>query len=441
MHALACGRAVALAGGCSSAAPGSAVVCALGRAGRAWRAEVGAGGCRTAAAREDADGRGTTFVVGCADGRVFVYRAMPLEEGGVGLTAVRALAGTSGGAVTRAVFAGGRLVAARGDGGETLEQWDGTTFERLDDAKGFGSGGERIGAASAYARLGTSDALVAVQYDRKALMCVSFEGARARLRWRSRREPGRGTFLAGATVIERGGVASSRAAVTCSCEEVIAGTTYAAPDSVIKIVVVDAEDGAELSRFPIEGLGASNNFIDCGSLCSVGSNLFLGLRDGSVWVINSGNGALVTSLHPPQEFVDTSGHRRTLPSLLAIAPARDVMYGAIADGGVINAWRVGIPTYWSRQTHKNFPRDFREQVRVLLMCARAAASPERAMRRLTMSAIGAANDVIGVDDGFENLRHVEGFLDLVLGEPALLEMIIARMARAQYGCAVVDAYV
>jgi len=416
------------------------VTCALAAGSRAWRAETGAGGARSAcAATEDADGRHTTFVVGCADGRMFVYRAS-VREDAVSLDVIRALGWTTfGRAATRVAFAGGALVATRGDGGETMERWDGTTFERLDDVRGFGGGGERawIGASSAYARMGAST-LVATSYDRKSLMCVELDGARARLRWRSRREPGRGTFLAGAAVIERGGVASAHAAVTCSCEETIAGTTYAAPDSVIKLVTVDGEDGTELSRFTIEGLGASNNFIDCGSLCSVGTNLFLGLRDGSVWVINSGNGALVTSLHPPQEFVDTSGHRRTLPSLLAISPARDVMYGAIADGGVVNAWRVGVPTFWSRQTHKNFPRDFREQVRVLLMCANAAASPARAMRRLT---IGATSDVVGVVDEFEKLRHVEGFLDMVLREPALLEIIIARMARARYGCAVVDAYV
>ena len=66
---------------------------------------------------------------------------------------------------------------------------------------------------------------------------------------------------------------------TCSCDELVVGTTYAAPDSALKLVVLDAEDGSEVNRFPIEGLGASNVFIDCGSLCAVGTNLFLAHRD------------------------------------------------------------------------------------------------------------------------------------------------------------------
>ena len=53
--------------------------------------------------------------------------------------------------------------------------------------------------------------------------------------------------------------------------------------------------------------------------------------------------------------------------------------------------------------------------------------------------------VVGDDDdvdvdGHERLRHVEGFIDAAAREPALLEMIVARMARALFGCEVDDAF-
>jgi hypothetical protein len=51
----------------------------------------------------------------------------------------------------------------------------------------------------------------------------------------------------------------------------------------------------------------------------------------------------------------------------------------------------------------------------------------------------ADDDDVDVD-GHERLRHVEGFIDAAAREPALLEMIVGRMARALFGCEVDDAF-
>lgn len=457
VHALCVGERAISCAGASAATPGDAVVAFAPRSGEnrggsiektiVWRRADGFGGFRSCATASEAN----DVACGAIDGRVVVYRLGFDRFGNVASAALIRTLGASGSAPARrlATVRCGRgetfLIACTGDGGRVLRVWGGETYDEIinDTAgKGFASGSDKtwIGTSSAYAK--TSDSsFCATSFDRKSLMCVEVgANGSCKLAWRSRREPGRGIFLAGAAVIERGGVKSSRAVATCSCAEMVSGTTYAAPDSTIKLVIVDAEDGSEFDRFQIEGLGASNVFVDCGSLQGVGSNLFLALRDGAVWVINSGNGALVTSLHPPQDFVDTSGHKRTLPSLLALAPSRDEMYGATADGGVVNAWRVGVPRYWSAKSHKNFPIAFREAVIALLMCAKRAASSstERAFRTMTISNKTNESVVSGVDGNFERLAHVEGFFDVVLSEPALLEMIIARMAKSQYGCDVVD---
>lgn len=99
-------------------------------------------------------------------------------------------------------------------------------------------------------------------------------------------------FFVGVVVIDRGGMLSFRAA-TCSCEEMVYGTTYAVLDLFVKFVILDVEDGVEVNWFSIEGFGVFNVFIDCGLLCSVGGSLFLAYRDGAIWVINSGNGVLI----------------------------------------------------------------------------------------------------------------------------------------------------
>ena len=93
-------------------------------------------------------------------------------------------------------------------------------------------------------------------------------------------------------------------------------------------------------------------------------------------------------------------------------------------------WRVGVDVLVRGETHANFPATFRQAVRAMLLCAHAWSSPTRALARAQIS---PKERVVGVDDEIEKLRHVEGFLDAVGREPALLEMIIARMARASTG--------
>ncbi len=456
-HALARSRSTLVVGGCAPALDGDAVALfARGKA-RRWTLAVGARGVASACAtttEEDA------FALGMMDGSVWKYACERSDDCSSETTSLRVVlmsrvtppgwgrvvVSARDAAATRAsrlASTGGLLLARHGGGGTSLCVWDAKTMEPLTgsgECKGFASMAKNtwIGTSSAYCTVDARGAVATTSMDQKSVVCVRVRSSekKVELVWRSRREPGRGIFLAGAACVDRGRGMTSRVA-TCSCDELVVGTTYAAPDSALKLVVLDAEDGSEVNRFPIEGLGASNVFIDCGSLCAVGTNLFLAHRDGSVWVVNSGNGALVTSLHPPQEFCDTSGHRRTLPSLLAVSPARDEMHGATCDGGVVNAWRVGVPTYWSRETHANFPATFRQAVRAMLLCAHTWSSPTRALARAQIS---PKERVVGVDDEIEKLRHVEGFLDAVGREPALLEMIIARMARAEYGCDIVDAF-
>jgi hypothetical protein len=48
--------------------------------------------------------------------------------------------------------------------------------------------------------------------------------------------------------------------------------------------------------------------------------------------------------------------------------------------------------------------------------------------------------VVAEDDETERLAHVGGFVDVISREPALLEMVIARIARAEYGCDRVDGF-
>jgi len=462
-HALARASTTLVVGGCAPALEGDAVMLFARGDARRWTLAEGARGVACASAAEGDDDDDETFALGMMDGSVWTYARARREDSGTktlyislirrvtppgwgrAIVSARDAAATRASrlATTRASDDPGRalLLARHGGGGTSLAVWDAMTMEPLTasgECKGFASMVKStwIGTSSAYARVGES-AVATTSMDQKSVMCVRVRSnGKCELVWRSRREPGRGIFLAGTACVERGRGATARVA-TCSCDELVAGTTYAAPDSSLKLVVLDAEDGSEVNRFPIEGLGASNVFIDCGSLCAVGTNVFLAHRDGSVWVVNSGNGALVTSLHPPQEFCDTSGHRRTLPSLLAVSPARDEMHGATCDGGVVNAWRVGTPTYWSRATHARFPESFRNAVRTMLLCAHAWSSPSRALSRVQIS---PKERVVGVDDEIEKLRHVEGFLDAVGREPALLEMIIARMARAEYGCDIVDAF-
>lgn len=409
------------------------------------------------------------FAVGMCDGSVWIYERRDDEKSEMRVRCVKRLApppSASSGLpwrmgsrseyddrvtalrTTRVASGETLLLATHGYGGPTMAVWSASNgYEPIGDSgncKGFASGPMKntwIGSNLADGLNGTADGCVlGVSFDRKTIMCVGVKpDGKASLVWRSRREPGRQNFLAGVASIDRGAGFLPRVA-TCSCGELVNGTMYAAPDSPLKIVILDGADGSEEKRLSIEGLGASNVFIDCGSLCAVGPNLFLAHRDGSVWIINSGNGALITSLHPAQEFADTSGHKRILPSLLSVSPARDEMHGATCDGGVVNCWRVGIPTYWSTETHKNFPMAFRNLVKSMIMCAHVVSvSPHREFARLHMEN-NPHKGVVAEDDETERLAHVGGFVDVISREPALLEMVIARIARAEYGCDIVDGF-
>ena len=418
----------------------------------------------------------TSFAVGMYDGSVWIYEGRDDDDDEGGETCVRCVQRLAppppasgglpwrmgsrseyGGRVaalrtTRVASGETLLLATHGYGGSTMAVWlarDGGGYETIGDSgncKGFASGPMKntwIGSnlADGPNGIGADGCVLGVSFDRKTIMCVGVApDGKASLVWRSRREPGRQNFLAGVAAIDRGAGFLPRVA-TCSCGELVNGTMYAAPDSPLKIVILDGTDGSEEKRLSIEGLGASNVFIDCGSLCAVGPNLFLAHRDGSVWIINSGNGALITSLHPAQEFSDTSGHKRILPSLLSVSPARDEMHGATCDGGVVNCWRVGIPTYWSKETHKNFPRAFRNLVKSMITCAHVVsrASPHREFARLRIES-NPHKGVLAEDDETERLAHVGGFIDVISREPALLEMVIARIARAEYGCDILDGF-
>ena len=466
-HALARGCLFVVVAGCANggddARDGVVRWCAMrGVVRRAvWCAIDACGGVTSACYVGDDDARAKDdelFAFGCANGDVYVYTARVVDAAtSIDIQCVHRLASSERLApvtrigVVRDAASRRILACARGGSvGDWLSAWHAPARGTARDAP-FVPCGERgriegwakasplfrgVSRATSLGR-GTWDVvgsrIYAVAADAKSVVCVNILSSGDRggeMVWQSRREPGRQTFLAGVASLRRNRVA------TCSCAELVSGTTYAAPDSPIKIVILDADDGVEINRFVVEGLGATNVFIDCGSMRASGENIFLAHRDGTVWVINSGNGAIVTTLHPPLGYADTSGHRRTLPSLLALSPSGEEMHGVTCDGGVAHCWRVDAPRAWSRRSHRFFPRAFKRVVREILLCVHAvAAAPARAMSRLDLYA-----DIDAVDeiDRAASTPWVRGFVDVAAHEPALLEMILARLASAEYGCDVTD---
>ena len=88
-------------------------------------------------------------------------------------------------------------------------------------------------------------------------------GGRGRCLWQSGRLAVRGVHLAGLASLPRPGGASVLA--TCAAT-MMQGTCYAEPDTPVRVSLVDARDGKEVRRFPLEGITACNRFVDCSSL-------------------------------------------------------------------------------------------------------------------------------------------------------------------------------
>jgi hypothetical protein len=232
------------------------------------------------------------------------------------------------------------------------------------------------------------------------------------------------------------------------------GTCYAEPDTPLKIVLVDARDGKEVRRFPLEGVNACNRFIDCSSLTSGGGGtlLFLAHKDGSVWVHGASNGAQIAALHGHASGPGVSGHHRLLPACVCRSRDGEYLYVATTDGQRVHRFSVGVPGTWTRKTHARFPQAFKAAARELALCARASYA--RGGGDADWSGHGAAADPgTGFDiasapsargaifsSGCARTPSLwgEGFARLVSVEPAILELVVARMARLAHGCRVGD---
>ena len=249
---------------------------------------------------------------------------------------------------------------------------------------------------------------------------------------------------------------------TCAAS-MMQGTSFAEPNTPLRVVLVDAEDGREVRRFPVEGATGRNRFVDCASLTSGGGGtlLFLAHRDGTVWVLGASNGARVAEVHAHASGPGTSGHHRLLPACVARAADGEFLYVATTDGACVHQLSVGAPATWTRATHARFPRAFKAAARALALSAHAATArrPESGPgkkkggeTRADWSGTGAAADPGSDVDvaAAPNARGEsfasgstrtpalwgEGFARLVSVEPAILELVVARMARLAHGCEV-----
>ena len=249
---------------------------------------------------------------------------------------------------------------------------------------------------------------------------------------------------------------------TCAAS-MMQGTSFAEPNTPLRVVLVDAEDGREVRRFPVEGATGRNRFVDCASLTSGGGGtlLFLAHRDGTVWVLGASNGARVAEVHAHASGPGTSGHHRLLPACVARAAHGEFLYVATTDGACVHQLSVGAPATWTRATHARFPRAFKAAARALALSAHAATArrPESGPgkkkggeTRADWSGTGAAADPGSDVDvaAAPNARGEsfasgstrtpalwgEGFARLVSVEPAILELVVARMARLAHGCEV-----
>ena len=233
------------------------------------------------------------------------------------------------------------------------------------------------------------------------------------------------------------------------------GTSFAEPNTPLRVVLVDAADGREVRRFPVEGATGRNRFVDCSSLASGGGGtlLFLAHRDGTVWVLGAGNGARVAEVHAHASGPGTSGHHRLLPACVARAADGEFLYVATTDGACVHQLSVGAPKTWTRETHARFPRAFKAAARALALSAFAANARQRD-NGVDWSGTGAAADPgDGVDvasaprargasfaTGSTRAPALwgEGFARLVSVEPAILELVVARVAHLAHGCDVDD---
>jgi len=259
---------------------------------------------------------------------------------------------------------------------------------------------------------------------------------------------------------------------TCAAS-MIPGTSFAEPNTPLRVVLVDAADGREVRRFPVEGATGRNRFVDCSSLASGGGGtlLFLAHRDGTVWVLGASNGARIAEVHAHASGPGTSGHHRLLPACVARAADGEFLYVATTDGACVHQLSVGAPRTWTRATHARFPRAFKAAARALVLsafaanarleqsairgsCANAGKSHETTPRRADWSGTGAAADpgdgvdvaapprARGASFASGSVRAPalwgEGFARLVSIEPAILELVVARVARLTHGCDVGD---
>jgi hypothetical protein len=230
---------------------------------------------------------------------------------------------------------------------------------------------------------------------------------------------------------------------TCAAS-MVPGTCYAEPDSPLRVVLVDGGDGREVRRYLLEGVAACNRFIDCSSLTAGGGGtlLFLAHKDGSIWVHSASNGAQVAALHGHSTWAGTSGHHRLLPACVAAGGDGEFLYSATTDGQCMHRWQVGPPRTWTRASHARFPGAFRSTVRALVAALhvhnlRAGGCGGAAAAGASVMAAGPGVDG-EVDEGGSKSPQLwgAGFAEVVAIEPAILELVVARMARLTYGCRV-----
>ena len=274
-------------------------------------------------------------------------------------------------------------------------------------------------------------------------------GGRGRCLWQSGRLAVRGVHLAGLASLPRPGGASVLA--TCAAT-MMQGTCYAEPDTPVRVSLVDARDGKEVRRFPLEGITACNRFVDCSSLAGGGGGtlLFLAHKDGSIWIHGAVNGAHVSTVHAHGQWTNTSGHHRLLPACVARTFDGEFLYAATTDGGCVHRYAVGAPATWSRASHVRFPAAFRRRVRELVLAVHACVArggggggggiDERERRfRLgvgaatTLAAGPSANGETGERGSRAPELWGEGFAAVASVEPGIVELVVARMARLEHG--------
>ena len=284
---------------------------------------------------------------------------------------------------------------------------------------------------------------------------IGKDGAATRA-WTSERLAVRGLRLAGLTSLPRtrgvqrgdtaGDTAGGELVATC-CAPMVDGTCYATPDAPIKVVLIDAEDGSLVRKFELEGVTACNRFIDCGSLAGGGGGtlLFLAHRDGSIWIHAARSGAQIAALHAHSTWAGTSGHHRLLPACVATAPDGEFLWAATTDGQCVHRYQVGPPRTWTRASHRRFPAAFRRAVKTLVTSVhvrnargRALGGPGSAGAVLMSAGPGLRGEQIG--DGFSGKGAArlwgEGFAEVCAIEPAILELVVARIARLTHGSCV-----